>query len=375
MGTIHRGWDAALGRHVAVKVLNEDLRPKPGLAQQLVAEARLMARLDHPGVVGVHSLGVRAEVGPWFAMKLVRGQTLLAWLRERAATPLSGESIADLVEILIKVCDALSFAHSAGVVHGDLKHSNVMIGAYGEAYLMDWGVATPFPAPPRPPDAPPRVMGTPSLMAPEQARGEALEPRTDVFGIGAMLYSALARRPPYPVGTPAERIALAVRSEHPDLDEIAPESPWRLREIARKAMAPAVEDRFGSIALLRAALTRWLRGQLDFPVIEIAAGEALVVEGAESDRMFIVQEGRFEVRRLREPGRIIREVGPGEVVGEAGVLAGGNRTASVVALEDSRVVVVSQAQLDEELGRASPWLAELVRNLGRRFHDRETQGS
>lgn len=241
MGMVYRARDKVLDREVALKVL----RPEVAGAEwvnRLEREARVLARLEHPGIVPVHDVGTLADGRIYYLMRLVRGQRLDQF---SLAT-----SLSEVLRAFLKICDAVSFAHSRGVVHRDLKPSNVMIGAFGEVLVLDWGIARlaggteesaaiGAAGPPAEGDtAPGTVLGTPGFMAPEQAQGalQLVDHRTDVFALGAIL--------------------LAISSgENRDLP-----IPRPLAAIWTRAMAADPERRFGSVADLAAEVTRFLDG-------------------------------------------------------------------------------------------------------------------
>ena len=222
MGTVFLVEDRTLGREVALKVLGL-ADPDGTLSARLLREARLLARLEHPHIVPVHDAGTLADGRVFYAMKYVRGQRLDAW-REGLALPA-------LLRTFLRICDAVAFAHDRGIIHRDLKPENVMVGPFGEALVMDWGVAralretggeasrdegsgtVPTAAPSAPeaassldtgaPPQPPvtrdgTVVGTAAYMAPEQARGEigAVDERADVYALGGILHFLLSGRPP-----------------------------------------------------------------------------------------------------------------------------------------------------------------------------------
>src|SRR5438128_5058250 len=177
MGTVYLAHDRELDRPVALKVL-QDVPANSEAATRLVREARIIARLEHPGIVPVHDAGALPDGRFYYVMKLVRGRRL----DDRAARP---AALAERLQLFQKICDAVAFAHAHGVIHRDLKPQNIMLGAFGEALVLDWGLAKQTaerePAPMMPSDGtrPPgthtqqgTVLGTPGFMAPEQARGD-----------------------------------------------------------------------------------------------------------------------------------------------------------------------------------------------------------
>ncbi|HVE77709.1 MAG TPA: serine/threonine-protein kinase [Gemmatimonadaceae bacterium] len=241
MGTVYRARDRELDRDVAFKVLRD---PAPGGdgAARMLREARVLARLEHPGLVPVHDVGTLPDGRPYYVMKLVRGEPLDAYVRAART------SLEERLRILQRLCEAVAFAHAHGVIHRDLKPQNVMIGRFGEVLVMDWGVAKVAGAPPddgacstAPPTpgdtAPGTVLGTPGYMPPEQAAGGAadVDERADVFALGAVLGFLLD----------APR-------------DIAGAIPPALRAIRARATAPAREDRYPSADGLAADVARFL---------------------------------------------------------------------------------------------------------------------
>jgi tetratricopeptide (TPR) repeat protein len=208
IGVVFRARDGVLGRDLAVKVLREEYRNSPDAHRRFAAEARVGSQLQHPAIVSVYETGHFADGRPYLAMKLVEGQTLAVLLRRRAEP---AQDRVRFLGIFEQVCQAVAYAHSRGVVHRDLKPSNVMVGAFGEVQVMDWGFAKVLDgAAAAPADDLVRtdvngasqsgaLMGTPAYMPPEQARGEAalIDPRADVFALGAMLCEILTGSPPY----------------------------------------------------------------------------------------------------------------------------------------------------------------------------------
>ena len=222
MGVVYRGHDTDLGRDVAVKVLHDKYLDNREALERFVEEAQIGGQLQHPGIVPVYGLGIEQEERPYFAMKLVRGETFSVMLGQREG--LAGDRRRAL-GIFEQVCQTMSYAHSRHVVHRDLKPANVMVGAFGEVQVVDWGFAKVLAAgtvegvpSPDDPHSPPTVIatvrsdpqkgmksttgsvfGTPAYMPPEQAMGEVhrMDKRSDVFSLGAILCEILTGAPPY----------------------------------------------------------------------------------------------------------------------------------------------------------------------------------
>ena len=184
MGEVFEVEDELLGRRLALKVVDVSLDGEAP-AEALLEEARVLARLEHPGLVPVHDAGRLADGRAFYAMKLVRGESLSAAAARAAALP-------ERLRLFLRVCEPVAFANAAGVVHRDLKPSNVMVGPFGEVLVLDWGLARTAAA-----AGAGDASGTPGFMAPEQAAGGPVDARTDVYGLGALL-EAVLRVPPAP---------------------------------------------------------------------------------------------------------------------------------------------------------------------------------
>jgi serine/threonine protein kinase len=195
MGGVFCVEDKVLERRVALKVISVADSEGRGSAR-LQGEARIIARLEHPGIIPVHDAGMLPDGRPYYTMKLVQGERLDEYI--------SHVSLSDRLRLFLRICDAVAFAHAHGVLHRDLKPSNVMVGAFGEVLLMDWGLSKLVGSPDKAalveeggastPTAPRgtddgTVLGTPGYMAPEQRRGDgSVDHRADVYSLGAILH-------------------------------------------------------------------------------------------------------------------------------------------------------------------------------------------
>ena len=279
LGRIFRARDHRSGRVVAIK---EVLRADGDIVVRFAREALVTANLQHPSIVPVYEVGRWPSGEPFFAMKLVSGKSLDELVKSATST---AERLA-LLPHVIDVADALAYAHSEHVIHRDLKPANVLVGAYGETVVIDWGLAKnletgeearALPTAPtfddgRMAHADPTdssetvagaVVGTPAYMAPEQARGEPLDERADVYAIGAMLYQILGGERPYVNARTVEEILMMIIEGPPRrLIEFAPELPRELIAIVEKAMAPDPAARYADAKGLAADLRRFSTGQL-----------------------------------------------------------------------------------------------------------------
>jgi len=257
LGRVYRARDRELGREVAIKEL---LDPPHRSELRFFREALITARLDHPGIVPVHEAGRWPDGSPFYTMKLVAGRPLAEIL---AATETFDQRLA-LVPHLIAVADAIAYAHDRQIIHRDLKPSNVIIGDFGETFVIDWGLAKElteagdedaFEGPYRTPAAPEvtvagSVLGTPAYMSPEQARGDEVDKRSDVYALGAMLHQLCtgARRGDDSTGDALARELRAV--------------PRDLAAIILKCLAAGPEDRYADASDLAADLRCFMSGRL-----------------------------------------------------------------------------------------------------------------
>jgi serine/threonine protein kinase len=230
MGTVYVVEDSELHRRVALKVLDV---PDAGFEARLRGEARVLARLEHPGIVPVHDVGVLPDGRAWYTMKLVQGERLDLYVARRPPLP-------ERLRAFLRIADAIAFAHARGVLHRDLKPENVMVGAFGEVLVLDWGlakVAGEQAAEARPAARPGTgegaVLGTPGFMSPEQRAGASasVDARSDVYSLGAVLEAMLGAE-----ATPP------------------------LRAICRVAMAERPGDRYPDVLSLAADVARALEG-------------------------------------------------------------------------------------------------------------------
>ncbi len=314
MGIVCRATDTVLGREVAVKLLQKNYGPTSEAARRFADEARITARLQHPAIPPVHDLGTLPDGRPFLAMKLIQGETLAALL---AARPEPSAERGRFVAAVEQVCQALAYAHSHNVIHRDLKPANVMVGAFGEVQVMDWGLAKDLivrvvTGEPHRSETPRtqvvesdldqtaaqrtgsestddrtqagQVMGTPAFMPPEQARGELgrVDRRSDVFALGGLLCVVLTGKPPYE-GRGADVFRKATTGDLTDtltrLDGCGADA--ELVALCKRCLSPEVADRpadAAEVAGLVAAYRAGVEQRLRAAERERAAAEAKAAE-------------------------------------------------------------------------------------------------
>jgi WD40 repeat protein len=282
LGEIFLAFDTELNREVALKELQSHRAHDTDSQARFLFEAEITGRLEHPGIVPVYSLGRHADGRPYYAMRLIEGETLRAAI-ERFHRKFTAAGVDEyrelafrrLLRCLIDACNAVAYAHSRGVVHRDLKPDNIMLGRFGETLVIDWGVAKSLTSPSEslgnePPttersstDAsvtqPGSVIGTPRYMSPEQAAGDLdrVGPASDVYSLGAILYCLLVGHSPFPEGELSSVLDRARRGIFPSPRRLRRSIDPTLEAICLKAMALSQVDRHASPLDLANDLEAW----------------------------------------------------------------------------------------------------------------------
>jgi eukaryotic-like serine/threonine-protein kinase len=279
IGLVSVALDTELNREVALKEIHIEQADDTASRARFVLEAEVTGRLEHPGVVPVYGLGSNSAGRPYYAMRLIKGDSLkeaIARFHVEGEQPLA---LRGLLNRFIDVCNAVAYAHSRGILHRDLKPANVMLGPYGETLVVDWGLAKVIGRPEIDRASLPEVtlhpvglgsgssetmpgstVGTPAYMSPEQAEGrlDALGPASDVYSLGATLYCLLTGRPPFE-GTDVVAILRQVqKGEYPAPRSINWRIPRALESVCQKAMSLRPDDRYSSARSLAEDLEHWL---------------------------------------------------------------------------------------------------------------------
>jgi eukaryotic-like serine/threonine-protein kinase len=380
MGRIHPATDRNLLRHVALKRLAAELALEPFYRDGFVAEAQITGQLEHPNIVPVHELAVDPSGVPYFTMKLIHGGSFHEWLHEPGHELGSTARLEGGLEIFLKVCDAVAYAHHRGVIHRDLKPANIMVADFGQVYLMDWGLARLTKTPTRE-DAmmnAPGPVGTAEYMSPEQALGnpQQMDERSDVFGLGAVLCEIVTGQHPY--GFHHDQDVLlerAQRGEVRHIDELAAglDVPKRIRAIITRATAPQPARRYQRVVDLQKDVRSFLLGGFHLPTKHFTPGEIIIREGDRGESAYMIVGGKCRAyRTVGTEQETLAMMGAGEVFGEMALLLDDPRAASVEAVDYVTALVLDQATMSEGLG-LDGWTGSLVRALAQRFRNLEQQ--
>ncbi|HYN72140.1 MAG TPA: Stk1 family PASTA domain-containing Ser/Thr kinase, partial [Nakamurella sp.] len=286
MSEVHRGRDLRLGRDVAVKILRADLTDDPSLQARFRREAQNAASLNHPAIVAVYDTGVSdGDAGPvpFIVMEYVDGKVLREVLDQEG--PLAPQRA---VEIIADICSALDFSHRRGIVHRDIRPANVMLNSAGAVKVMDFGVArsvaedeSGMTAVARMPTVTGSAIGSAHYLSPEQARGESVDARSDVYATGCVLYELLTGTPPFTGDSPVAIARRHVREAPRPPSEVRPELPPEVDAIVLKAMHKEPFDRYQSAAEMRADLRRALAGQQ----VQALLPDPMTAEGQRTELM------------------------------------------------------------------------------------------
>ncbi|HEX4701312.1 MAG TPA: Stk1 family PASTA domain-containing Ser/Thr kinase [Pseudonocardiaceae bacterium] len=259
MSEVHRGKDVRLGRDVAIKVLRADLARDPQFQERFRREAQNAAALNHPAIVAVYDTGeTRTDYGPlpYIVMEYVDGRTLRDIVKSEGPLPAKRA-----MEVMADVCAALDFSHRHGIVHRDVKPANVMITKTGSVKVMDFGIARALSDGQAAVTQTAAVIGTAQYLSPEQARGEAVDARSDVYAAGCVLFELLTGEPPFTGDSPVAVAYQHVREDPKPPSALNPRVPPTLDAIVLKAMAKGPANRYQSSAEMRGDLVRVLSGQ------------------------------------------------------------------------------------------------------------------
>ena len=393
MGIIYRANDLGLKRTTVLKVIQKD-QANSDIYNRFIEEARITGQLEHPNIIPVHDLGVINREQIYFSMKFIEGEELNDIIDALYAGDPNYEeyTLFRLLTIFRKVCDATAFAHSKGIIHRDIKPENIMVGDYGEVLLVDWGLAKrekdyEAPEPTRPKRSffsrreavmsPKKtrfgvIKGTPAFMAPEQAQGlsDKIDKRSDIFLLGATLYSLTTYMAPFDLDDECESeddiYRIMERAENCIFTKPSQRNPkvrvsQELEEIILKAMAKNPDDRYQSVEDLSKDIDQLLEGSIQSTKRTFKESEMLVKENEFGDEAFVIISGSAEVYKNIDGKRIsLGYMVEGDCIGEMAILDNAPRSASVIAAEDTEVIVITNETMKNGLKKLPDWLAKIM---------------
>jgi serine/threonine-protein kinase len=393
MGAILEVIDQDFYRPIAMKVIKPSFKNDERALVDFIREAKITAMLEHPNIIPVHELGISEETGLFFTMKLMQGEPLNSILNEiKKGNAVYQEKYNEysLMNIFRKICDAVDFAHSRDIIHRDIKPHNVIVGRHGEVLLMDWGLALYIGDPEKEENPSQKaalqhileltdkgkniIQGSPAYMSPEQAGGDGtqLDKKTDIFLLAATFYHILTLEAPYTGENLKDVLQKAGQRNliHPQKRSPERHIPDELCRIVMKASALKKEDRYDSVQELIQDIDgviagHWLKQEKKL----FASGRFLMQEGEEAGEAYLIDKGKVQVYRQADGGGklVLGTLAAGDIVGEMALITNDKRSASVKALEDTEVSVLTKDILLRNLKKLPPYIEKIMSTLTRRL--------
>ncbi|WP_084125099.1 Stk1 family PASTA domain-containing Ser/Thr kinase [Demequina sp. NBRC 110054] len=343
MAEVHIGYDTRLGRTVAIKILRADLARDPAFQTRFRREAQSAAGLNHPSIVAVYDTGedhIQSETGqpqavPYIVMEYVEGHTVRDILQGDVAAP-----IDEAVEITSGVLTALDYAHHAGLVHRDIKPANVMLTPTGAVKVMDFGIARALADAGQTMTQTSAVVGTAQYLSPEQARGENVDARSDLYSAGCLLFELLTGRPPFVGDSPVSVAYQHVREEAPRPSQFASDVPQTLDQVVARALAKNRDERYSSAQEFLADLRAVMGGGAVSPSTgAVAIGSAALGAGAAGVAAAAMSGDETEALAPTADGT---QVMPSSSWDQSGVMPAPVPPTGEVAVQDEEELVVDE---------------------------------
>jgi serine/threonine protein kinase len=251
MATVYRAYDPRFEREVAVKVLPREFLHDPQFRVRFEREIKTVAKLEHPAIVPVYDVG-EEDGQPYFVMRYMSGGSLSDWIKKGAFT------LQDTARIVERLASALAYAHQKGVIHRDLKPGNVLFDQNGDPYVTDFGVAKFTETATNVTGS--AIIGTPAYMSPEQAQSEKVDGRSDIYGMGVIIFEMLCGKQPYEADTPMGVVVKHITDPVPDISDTNPKLPAGVSDIIKTAMAKDRNERYPTMTDLASAVNSVMNG-------------------------------------------------------------------------------------------------------------------
>ncbi|RZQ64971.1 Stk1 family PASTA domain-containing Ser/Thr kinase [Amycolatopsis suaedae] len=357
MSEVHHGHDVRLGREVAIKVLRADLARDPQFQERFRREAQNAAALNHPAIVAVYDTGeTPTEYGPlpYIVMEYVNGRTLRDIVKTEG--PLQQKRA---MEVMADVCAALDFSHRHGIIHRDVKPANVMITTTGAVKVMDFGIARAMHDGQAAMTQTAAVIGTAQYLSPEQARGESVDARSDVYAAGCVLYELVTGEPPFTGDSPVAVAYQHVREDPQPPSAVNPAVSPELDAVVLKALAKGPANRYQSAAEMRSDLVRTLSGQHPLAPMVMSEDERTQVMNSRRQPAYddyppeAYDPDEDDRQRRRRRNKILAALAVLGVLAVAGIMwATGLFDSKEVAVDVPNVAKMSEAQAVADLNKA-----------------------
>ena len=385
---IKSSFDSQLNRIVATKKLQKKSFDNEHLLKAFIREARLMSFLDHPGIVPIYDAFIGDDGRPCYTMKLVDGMRLSSLMEYRKIkNDMASVSLSKQLDIFIKICETMAYAHSMGVIHLDIKPDNILVGKYGEVMVLDWGNAKLFDTEKYDhffeihignavdvdieKEINGIILGTPDYMSPEQTHSsrDRLTPSSDIFSAGIILYQLLTGEQPFSNFEDTKEIMTRIRSFSPKkIHEINSDVPLKLSEICMKMLHKNPDKRYTSFDDILTEFSQFYNSGEEFQTKIYSKGKTIISEGREGNHAFKILTGKVEVSKIvNGEKKILNILGDGEVVGELAIFSNQPRNATIVAMEETEIRVMGRDSVERELEKLSPWVGSMVKTLSERF--------
>lgn len=390
MGIIRSVEDKNLNRTLAMKILSPKYVQDTGIVEAFLEEASLTAQLQHPNIIPVHDIGILPETdNHFYTMKLVDGgslQDVIDEIKSGNEDYIRKYNFHSMLTIFKKVCDAVAYAHSKGIIHRDIKPGNIMVGPFGEVLLLDWGLAkysdsnqevdikkkleeTNHDCPLMTMDG--IIKGSLAYLSPEQANGDIkeIDHQTDIFLLGGTLYHMLTLEPPYTSKNMVEIIRKAETANfiHPNDTEFGKKIPEALVNMITKALACSKTDRFQTVTELSKKVDDYIEGRNVSQLKTYPKGTMLIEDKELEDDTFVIISGKVDISRIIDGKEtLIETLERGAVFGELAALTHDIRTAQAKAAEDTQVMIISKQLLFDEIRKLPPWMEKIVFHLAQK---------